>query len=367
MRDQRPRLSVRFAAVFVVLLCASLLVEGLSRLVFAYQDELMGSSVLSNLVRGEMVLDPYEIASPTIGGHWGLRAGYPFSNDSRDQLRINQDGIRGSEIDKKHSRLRILTLGDSVTFGLDSVTYPRILEGALDKAGFSAEVINGGVEGYAPRNLLYEIDRYVSLRPEVVTIFIGWNALYSPILWLEKSEQTVRTLWFIRNLKRNLYRKFKGERAYAKEMLARTPQPDAQSSEVMYADEYSPNFLGKIEEIIDRFQANGSRVYLLTLPGLFASDEYPTLKALKIGHLPAFTMNPYVLAKVTERYNESLRDLASRRGLGLIDLASWSERNLSPREHFFTDSVHLTREGLIRIGGFIADQLKPAFGKEQKP
>jgi len=204
MRDQRPRLSVRFAAVFVVLLCAFLIVEGLSRLVFAYQDELMGSSVLSNLVRGEMVLDPYEIASPTIGEHWNLRPGYPFSDTSESQYRINQDGMRGPEIDKNHSRLRILTLGDSVTFGLGSVTYPRIIEGALEEAGLSVEVINGGVEGYAPRNLLYEIDRYIGLNPEVVTIFIGWNALYYPILWLEKYEQTVRAIWFIRNLKRSL-------------------------------------------------------------------------------------------------------------------------------------------------------------------
>jgi len=223
------------------------------------------------------------------------------------------------------------------------------------------------VEGYAPRNLLYEIDRYIGLHPEVVTIFIGWNALYSPILWLEKYEQTVRALWFIRNLKRSLYRQFKGERAYAKEMLMRSPHPDALSGEVMYAEKYSPNFLAKIEEIIDRFEAKGSRVFLLTLPGLLASDELLTLKALKIGHLPAFTRNPYVLAKVTQRYNERLRDLASRRGLGLIDLATWSRKNLNPREDFFSDSVHPTREGLIRIGGYIAEQLKPVFGKEHKP
>ena len=358
---------MRFTAVFVVLLCASLLAEGLSRLVFAYQDELSGSSVLSNLVRGEMVLDPYEIASPTIGGHWRLRVGYPFSNVSKNQFRINQDGMRGPEIDQDHIRPRMLLLGDSVTFGLANETYPRTIDKVLNETGLSVEVINGGVEGYAPRNLLYEIDRYVSLRPEVVTIFIGWNALYSPILWLEKNEQTVRTLWFIRNLKRSLYRQFKGERAYATEMLARTPLPVAQSSEVMYADKYSPNFLGKIEEIIDRFQANGSRVFLLTLPGLFVNNEKPTMKALKIGHLPAFTVNPYVLAKITQRYNQSLRNLAARRGLGLIDLASWSERNLSPREDFFSDSVHLTREGLIRIGTYIAEQIKPVFGKEQKP
>ncbi|NQU56339.1 MAG: SGNH/GDSL hydrolase family protein [Rhodospirillales bacterium] len=364
MRIQRPRLSVRITAVFLAVALAALLLEAMSRLVFTYQDELSGNSILSLLVRGEMVMDPYEMESPSIGGHWVLRPGYPFSNDSKNQNHINQYGMRGPDIDEDHSRLRILSLGDSVTFGVSKTAYPRIIEDTLNEAGFPAEVINAGVEGYAPRNLLYEINRYASLRPEVVTIFIGWNALYSPSLWLEKSEQTVRTLWFVRNIGRNLYRQFKGEKAYAREMLARTPRPDAQSEDVMYAENYIPPFLEQIEKLIDRFEAKGSSVFLLTLPGLFVSDEKPTMKAIKKGHLPAFSVNSFVLAKITERYNKSLRDLAARRGLGLIDLAAWSDQNLSPREDFFSDSVHLTSEGLRRVGVFIAEELKSSIGKE---
>lgn len=350
-----------------------LILEGMSRLVYAYQDELSENLFFSFLARGELILDPYEMASPTAGGHWVLRPNFPYANTPANagkirrspwvRLQTNKHGFRGPDIDEDHSRIRILSLGDSVTFGIRKMAYPRIVEDVLKEAGIPVEVINAGVEGYAPRNLLYEISRYVSLQPELVTIYIGWNALYSPSYWLEENQRCVRFLWFVKNVSRNLYRRFIGEEAYAKKLLARTPLPNAYSEQVMYSEKFTPSFLGKIEKIIDHLEAGGSRVFLLTLPALFVSDEKPTMKALKIGHLPAFTVNPYVLAKITERYNQSLRDMASRRGLGLIDLAVWSKHHMVPRDEFFSDSVHLTGEGLVRVGNFVADQLKKTIGK----
>ena len=363
MRNHSPRYLVKMTAIFLVLLLAALLLEVMARLVFAYQEELSANPFLSTLARGEMVLDPYEMESPSVGGHWGLRPGYS-SNSMNNPFRINKNGMRGPDIDAKHSRLRILSLGDSVTFGLGDVTYPRILENLLNGAGLPVEVINGGVEGYSPRNLLYEINRYLSLRPEIVTIFIGWNSLYSSTYWLEKHERISRLLWFIRNFSRSFKRQSLGEEAYATEMLARTPEPDANNNDVVYAAGYSAPFLGQIEQLADRLQKGGSKVFLITLPGLFVSDEQPTARALKIGHLPAFSVNPYVLAKITQRYNQSLRDLALRKGLGLIDMADWSKTHLTPRDKFFSDSVHLTGEGLRKISGVIAEQLKIAVGKE---
>ena len=365
MHHQRYRKSVKYTAIIFVLLLAVLILEGMARLVYAYREELSGNPLLSTLARGEMVLDPYEMESSSIGGHWGLRPGYPFSNTPNNQLRINKYGMRGPDIDETHSRPRILSLGDSVTFGLGEVSYPRVIEDILNKAGVPVEVVNGGVEGYAPRNLLYEVNGYLNLRPEVVTIYIGWNALYSPAYWLERYERCLRLLWFARNLLRISQRKLIGEGAYTREMLERIPVPDANSADVVYAADYSPPYLGQIGELVERFQNRGAKVFLITLPELFVSDEEPSDKALKIGHLPDFSTNPYVLAKISERYNQSLRDLASRRGVGLIDLAVWSKHHLTPRDEFFSDSVHLTSEGLARVGGFVAEQLKDVIGKER--
>ena len=44
-------------------------------------------------------------------------------------------------------------------------------------------------------------------------------------------------------------------------------------------------------------------------------------------------------------YNDSLRELAKKYDLPLIDLDRWSRKALKPRANFFIDSVHLTEQG----------------------
>src|SRR5262249_41474378 len=98
---------------------------------------------------------------------------------------------------------------------------------------------------------------------------------------------------------------------------------------------------------------------LLTLPGLFVMDEEPSPQALKVGHLPVFTDNPYVLAKMSQEYNRRLRHLATSQDLLLADLEEWSRESLTPRDRFFFDSVHLYEDGQSRIGKYLAKQLLP--------
>jgi hypothetical protein len=218
-------------------------------------------------------------------------------------------------------------------------------------------VINGGVEGYSPINVLFELDRYRSLRPEIVTLFIGWNALYSRAPWPDAWENRLRIVWFVSRAYKVLMATFGDSQVYAKRMYNRELKPNPVSPKVGALQAYTPPFMGRIERIIDVFESTGIEVVLVTLPGLFMMSTNPTPRALKIGHLPAFTENPFVLAKLTERYNAVLRALAARRGLGIIDLEKWSVDAFEPREAFFADSVHLTVDGLEMIGDFMADQL----------
>jgi lysophospholipase L1-like esterase len=80
---------------------------------------------------------------------------------------------------------------------------------------------------------------------------------------------------------------------------------------------------------------------------------------LEVGHLPTFTDNPFVLARMVERYNAALRELAARRGLTLVDLDQWSRRELVPPEDYFVDSVHLDERSQERAGVVLADGLEP--------
>jgi hypothetical protein len=99
-----------------------------------------------------------------------------------------------------------------------------------------------------------------------------------------------------------------------------------------------------------------SRVVILTLPGLYSTDEAPSC-ALEIGHLPTFTDNPFVLAH--GRALEALRALARDRGLGLVDLDRWSRVTLRPPEEHFVDSVHLDELAQEQAGIHIARAIGP--------
>ena len=113
-------------------------------------------------------------------------------------------------------------------------------------------------------------------------------------------------------------------------------------------------------------RAAGSEVVLVTLPGLYASDRDPSSRALEIGHLPTFTDNPFVLARMAERYNDQLRALARERGLVLVDLDAWCRRELQPPEDHFVDTVHLDERAQERAGVFLAQALAPLLSQERR-
>jgi len=92
----------------------------------------------------------------------------------------NEYGYRGASLKPVGSRVRILTLGDSTTFGLcvnDSETWPFQLEKLLnEKAGFDLyEVVNAGTTGYTAYQALRRIDEWIALKPHVVVLSFGNN------------------------------------------------------------------------------------------------------------------------------------------------------------------------------------------------
>lgn len=394
MQAKKFRLSVKITATVLIVAAVAGLFEATARVIFAYREQIQSNPFISGILQQSLLLDPYEMPSPNGPYHWVLRPGYKAtqkelvvgkkkagrdlgagvlqaginSQDGNAKIlfRINADGFKGPELDSSHARPRILALGDSTTFGIGIYDYPRRLEAALEEQGIPVEVLNAGVEGYSPRHLLYEIERYKSLKPEIVTLYIGWNALFSSVPWPDAWENTLRMVWLFERAGQTLRVMYGDPHAFAMRMSNRDLKPVPDSPEVKALKAFTPPFIDKIEKIIDQFESIGSRVVLVTLPGLFSMSVNPLPRALEIGHLPYYTENPYVLAMLTERYNATLRDLAARRGLGIIDLEKWSDGILKPREAFFTDSVHLNERGLEMVGVYMADWFATRLKKTAK-
>lgn len=381
--QRRTRVQIAFAAIVLVVM--GLALEGGARLFFAVKERQQAKLVNID----PSVLDDYEMQDPVQPWNWRPRPGYSATIDQiiagkrkgnkvlaeellqervlklkvpRDRIvmRINDDGFKGPAIDKSHSRTRILTIGDSCTFGtmFDEYSYPRALERELGLLGKPVEVINAGVEGYAPANVLWRIEEFKALHPEITTIYIGWNALYAePENY--GMEYSLKSLRLFRKAYEKLKEKIFGRTEIALEAYKKPKHVQRDVPEVKALDGFTPPFMTDLETIIKEMRAAGSEVVLLTIPGLFVMDEEPSPQALKVGHLPAFTDNPYVLAKISSEYNKRLRSLAKAHNLMLVDLEEWSRDALNPRDQFFFDSVHVYEEGQVRIGQYLAEQLVP--------
>lgn len=370
--------AVRLIA-YVLMLAATLgLLELGARLVYYIHDNQIIWLGLSEEAL-MATLDDYEMVDPNNRGHWILRADEYSSKrllqGKRDRgavlgetriqtlterheilpdtvvMKINSAGFKGPELRTERSGVRILALGDSCTFGTwaDEFSYPRAMQRAFGEVGVDAEVINGGVEGYGPRNLKLRLKEYIALEPDVVTIYIGWNALYSRKVANQHPLRTIRllrTAWGILNTPED-------------RTLTHAAVPDRDDPLIDTLSDANFWFLDDVKEIVRAFQASGSEVVLISLPGLFQTDETPSEKALKMGHLPSYTTNPYAFAAVTDAYNHALQKLAKDSGAHFVDLAAWGRGKFKPRDAYFFDSVHLEEFAQSLIGEYLATELLP--------
>ena len=391
MSSERLPLAKRvgFSLALLVLLLVAL--EAGARFIYAVRAPLL---VALGRSPRNMALSPYKIPDPRHPGFWMHRPDFSMTfaevidykrslgrfvglesletTAARYGIRpddvvftINHEGFKGPPLDPSHARPRIVALGDSCTAGtqIDRFTYSRSLERELASRGVPAEVVNGGVEGYEPVDILTRIDDFTALRPEWTILYIGWNALSDE----KEGRGFLERHWVTQRLARRLLVALGPKhtlRETALEAFTKPKHPVPDAPEVRARDDYVPTFFGDVPKIVDAMQASGSRVVLVTLPGLYTTREPPSPEALAEGHLPAYTDNPYVLAHMTERYNELLRGLAAERGLPVIDLERWADDALRPRHAWFVDSVHLTEEGQQRIGIFMAEQLAPLVGAQ---
>lgn len=388
MKKKYP-LKVKIVAGFFIFFFLFVIVEGVSTLALRYKEGI-------KKLWGLKPLNPYEIEDPHHPGNWILKPGFSQTlreiieekertgkflavkhlketarllNIREDEIiiQINSKGFRGPEIDPYHSKTRILTLGDSCTFGtIERFTYPRVLERELNEYGFDVEVINGGVEGYSPHNILLNIDIYKALEPEITTVYIGWNAIYTFDL---RERKTLASLELLKKAYRRLLHLISGEKRIALMQYKKPKKWKRDEKPLKNIMNHISHVIADVQKILEEMRSSGSEVVIITLPGLFSSREEPSEDALRKGHLPPYTNNPFILARIGEEYNHSLRELAKRLNLEFIDLEEWCNQNLHPKEKFFIDSVHLTEIGQELIGKYIAEKLRGKIEKigKRKP
>ena len=127
------------------------------------------------------------------------------------RLNVNSLGLRGPELDARHSRPRLLFLGDSIVFG-PGVEETDTVPGALQAQSSGAEILNGGVPGQGTReevDLLQEV--WPRAQPDAAligfylndgrrSVFLdeqrgGYSRAVRAINWLRRRSMVFNELW----------------------------------------------------------------------------------------------------------------------------------------------------------------------------
>lgn len=283
-------------------------------------------------------------------------------------VQINHYGFKGPDIEKKKApdTLRIMTIGDSVTFGpiIDSLSYPRRMEQELNKilshdnvqGKIRAEVVNAGVMGYSLQRVLKRIDYFLEFEADVILILLGWNrtvARADP----RKNDFLYRELASYR-----FFYHFFANRTDVLEdrrLIGANNLYDKEDKliETLRHTTFDWDFRDW-STLIDttRQRSPNTRIVILTLPGLFVEDIDPDEEAVSLGYSVAFSNNLYAWAVLTEIYNQKLIEFSSEQDLDVIDLAEWSKSAFDPRAQYFNDPVHLTADGYELVGNYVAQK-----------
>ncbi len=226
-----------------------------------------------------------EIYAPDPKLYWKLKPNQDcYTKIGHQPVHINAQGTRGPEfeIQKPSNTIRILSLGDSRTFGwglTDAETYSRQLERRLQTVagpGRRVEIINAGVNAWSyPQMLVYFRDFALKYRPDIVI-------LGEANLWTQFSEKNdpefvkkfMRRVW-LKNFLRHfaIYHyvvEVKLESFYQAnrtKFIPVDPKQDALFKEQQQSDPDAV-FRSAIDDLCRVARTNGIKPVLLFLPTL---------------------------------------------------------------------------------------------------
>ena len=258
---------------------------------------------------------------------------------------INKHGLHGPEIHDPKTTPRLLTLGNSCTFGWgvnDDQGYVRQLDMMLDHKW---EVINGAIPGYTSFQGLKHYDLYLrSLKSDVVLILFAFNDHWAAASQIADKDQQLppQMLLDLQNALSRLH----SYRLLKKLLLSTIEEhPDSLFDRANIVYRVSPDdFESNLSEMIELIQQDNALPVLLTSPIPSLADYYPE------GHKSG-------LHSFHERYNEIIRSLASQSNIPLVDLAIEFDRHNDLFDDPLIDPIHFNARGHNLAARLIKEQL----------
>jgi len=284
-----------------------------------------------------------------------------FLTRNKEVVFINSKGFRGAEfnIEKDPKKIRVIMMGDSVTFGItpENCPYPTQLQELFNqKYSNKVEVINAGVEGYSSeyvlKRLKYDILQY---KPDIITVYVGWNDLYAvnPLSpWSSKKltglANFLNKFYLYKAFRRVIFLSIKPK--IEQKFMNNTYN---QNIEDIYQKFEPVIYKENLKKIIETARENKIKLVLINLASIL-SDKM-TENDIKKVHYPYFTSDIEKLKILQNRYNIAIEDIAKEE-VTLIDLNK-AINQIPDKGKLFFDTMHPYCEGQKIIAETIFNDL----------
>ena len=306
-----------------------------------------------------------------LNSSWNVRLGGIKRFDPVTQFRLksnytigkgvvtNENGYLappGLTLAKRPGVLRLVYLGDSVSFLPVPGAYPTIVEQELSQAGLSVETLNAAVPGASTRNAraLFESD-LVRYEGDYFFVYLGWNDLgqYGPEGLPYKRDEAGYQL---NPVQRFLTQVYTLRLVYAAQQLLRHREPSVDhplsaADERLYDDYYPTHYEENLRAILTLAKQHYPNVVIMNLATI--TNPHPTPSELARAHYPTgMDKNMRKLDRLVRTYNQVVDRVAAEQQVERIDLQGLFDSEEARRD--FTDSCHLNRNGAERIARVVS-------------
>ncbi len=255
--------------------------------------------------------------------------------------------------------LTILVLGDSCSF-LGREPYPSRLGSRIEEiAGRSCKVINASCPGYSSAQGVIKLHQCLSLKPDVVIVYFGWNDHWKSLNGCTDKELVER-----RDAVQKLHSNLSSFRLYwlFQSLFSRQKAPVRLSDSPLRVplEDYRSNLI----EIYESCEKSGVRVVFVTAPSGF-QQPMPEWAPGFFGQY--YHMTPQQVAQIPQthaEYNQAIRELfQGKTNCFVVDL----EANMKNETGLYrSDQIHLSEAGHQRAAELISSELASAIGQSKQ-
>lgn len=260
--------------------------------------------------------------------------------------KTNNLALRGDydvDLNAPYAGLRVLCVGDSVTFGYtvsgNASAYPAVLERLLQQQGMECQVLNAGMPRYRMDHLAILFDDHLRhYAANVMVVLGGWNNANDRVLRpvATRSWNTfLNEHWYLLKVVRHL--DFLPRWGSAEHLPARI---EAEGYE-HYAD--------ALRRIIASARAAKVEPVLCTLPHFFHHLDSDEAREKAATFTPLGTLEQ--LATVADTMNATIREVGRETGVPVIELGTIDQHGL------FADAIHPNDAGSAAVAERVAEHL----------